>query len=52
MQLAETQIKRFQELYKARFGVDISAQEATEKGLRLVELVRLIYAPNPLKTSK
>jgi len=43
--LSEEQITKFQKLYKNRFGVEISREEAYEKGVKLIRLVELIYKP-------
>ena len=45
MQLLDEDIKKFQELYKSHFGMDISRQEALEKGTKLVRLMQLVYKP-------
>ena len=43
--LSDEQIKKFQTLYKNRFGKEISREEAYEKGAKLIRLVELIYRP-------
>lgn len=43
--LPDTQIKKFQLLYKNRFGREIGKEEALEKGISLLRLVELIYRP-------
>ena len=43
--LSDEQIKKFQMLYKKRFGKEISREEAYEKGANLIRLVELIYKP-------
>ena len=43
--LSDEQIKKFQALYKNRFGKEISREEAFEQGAKLVRLVELIYKP-------
>ena len=43
--LSEKQITKFQTLYKNRFGVAISREQAYEKGIKLIRLVKLIYKP-------
>ena len=43
--LSDEQIRKFQMLYKNRFGKEISREEAYEKGAKLVRLVELIYKP-------
>ena len=45
MELTDQQIEKFQELYKARFGTDISYEDAKTSGLKLVRLVKLVYKP-------
>jgi len=43
--LSDEQIAEFQRLYKARYGVDISRDEAIERGTKLIELIRWVYKP-------
>jgi len=43
--LSDQQIIKFQKLYKAHFGKDISRAEAIEKGIKLIRLVELVYKP-------
>jgi len=43
--LSEAQIKKFQDLYKKRFGKEISRKETLEKGSKLIRLMELIYKP-------
>ena len=43
--LSDEQITKFQNLYKNRFGKDISREEAYEKGAKLIRLVQLVYKP-------
>jgi len=43
--LTDTQTIEFQRLYQKCFGKEISREEAYEKGVKLVRLVRLIYKP-------
>jgi hypothetical protein len=45
MELTNEQIEKFQELYKQQFGEEISYEEAADRGLKLVRLVRLVYKP-------
>lgn len=45
MQLTQPQIARFQELYKARFGREISKKEALEQGLKLLGIMNIAYRP-------
>ena len=43
--LSKEQITKFQTLYKNRFGVEISREQAYEKGVKLIRLIELIYKP-------
>jgi hypothetical protein len=43
--LTNEEVQKFQELYKSRFGKDISYEEACEKGVKLVRLMELVYRP-------
>ena len=45
MLLLDADIRKFQELYKARFGLDISKEEALAKGTQLLRLMELVYKP-------
>lgn len=42
MQLTDEHIAEFQMLYRKHFGIDISKDEALEKGLRLIRLMELV----------
>lgn len=50
--LSDEQIRKFQTLYKNRFGKEISREEAYEKGAKLIRLVELIYKPMTEKEYK
>lgn len=41
----DEQIEKFQMIYENRFGKEISREEAIDKGIKLVHLVKLIYKP-------
>lgn len=43
--LSEEKVKSYQELYKSRFGKEISYEEAYEQGTKLLRLVEIIYKP-------
>lgn len=38
-------IETFQKLYKERFGIELTTEEAHEKGLQVLRLVSAIYRP-------
>jgi hypothetical protein len=42
MQISDKQIKKFQILYKKKFGEDISKQDALDQGIKLVRLVEVV----------
>jgi len=44
--LTDEQVKQFQSLYKQKYGQEISRKVAYEKGIKLVQLMKLIYLPN------
>lgn len=45
MQLPESKIRQFQDLYKKRFGIELSKEQALEKGLILIRQMQIIYQP-------
>ena len=45
MQLKDEDVCRFQELYRERFGKEISKENAYEQGLKLLLLLKRIYVP-------
>lgn len=47
MQLTQAQIRKFQAIYKEYFSVELSEDEAVEKGSQLVALLRKVYKPIP-----
>lgn len=45
MVLTDADIQKFQALYRSEFGMEISAEEAYEKGIKLVRLMSAVYRP-------
>lgn len=45
MVLSDEDILRFQALYKSEFGMEISRDEAYEKGTKLLGLMSIVYKP-------
>ena len=45
MSLTNSQLKKFQTIYKNHFGVELSCAEAYEKSESLVRMVELTYKP-------
>jgi hypothetical protein len=45
MVLTDTDIQKFQALYRSEFGMEITAEEAYEKGIKLVRLMSAVYRP-------
>ena len=45
MQLTNEQVAKFQAIYKAKFGLEISREQAYEQGIKLVRLMQLVYRP-------
>ncbi len=47
MVLSDEDIANFQALYKSEFGIEISKDDAYEKGSKLLGLMSAIYKPIP-----
>lgn len=45
MVLLDEDIMKFQALYKSEFGMEISREDAYEKGIKLLRLMSIIYQP-------
>jgi len=45
--LSEKMVEKFRELYRARFGEDISKEEALAQGTALLNMMKTIYRPLP-----
>ena len=45
MYLSETQIEKFRELWKRRFGKEINKEAAYIAGNNLLNLMRIVYRP-------
>lgn len=45
MVLSDADIMKFQALYKSEFGMEISQEDAYEKGIKLLGLMSAIYKP-------
>ncbi len=45
MVLSDEDIAKFQLLYKDQFGVEISKEDAYEKGVKLLRLMSIVYKP-------
>ena len=43
--LSEEHVKKYQELYRNRFGKEISYESAYEESAKLVRLLEVIYKP-------
>ena len=41
----DEQIKKFQAIYKERFGKEISREDAYEQGVKLMRLMAVVYKP-------
>lgn len=47
--LTNEQVDNFQDIYRKRFGKEISRSDALEKGIKLVRLMEIIYKPITVK---
>jgi hypothetical protein len=45
MRLTDENIASFQEIYKNKFGKEISREDAYEKASKLVRLMQIVYKP-------
>ncbi|OGN13832.1 MAG: hypothetical protein A3J47_03825 [Candidatus Yanofskybacteria bacterium RIFCSPHIGHO2_02_FULL_43_22] len=45
MVVPDSDIIKFQELYKKHFGKEISREDAYEQGIKLLRLMSLVYQP-------
>lgn len=45
MVLLDEDIVKFQALYKSEFGMEISREDAYEKGIKLLRLMSIVYKP-------
>ncbi|HAW57728.1 MAG TPA: hypothetical protein DCX03_01730 [Bacteroidales bacterium] len=45
MVLSDEDILKFQALYKSEFGIEISREDAYEKGIKLLGLMSAVYKP-------
>ena len=43
--LTDEQVKKFQAIYRERFGKEISKEAALEQGIKLVRLMEIIHRP-------
>jgi hypothetical protein len=50
--LSEEQIAKFQAIYRKCFGEEISKDEASKRGTKLIQLIELIYKPIEDKSKK
>lgn len=45
MEFAPDQINSFRDLYKDKFGIELSEEEAIDQLSKLINLVKIIYRP-------
>lgn len=45
MVISDENISKFQALYKSEFGMEISREDAYEKGMKLLRLMSIVYKP-------
>lgn len=45
MQLSDEDIMKFRALYKSELGMEISREDAYEKGIKLLRLMSIVYKP-------
>ncbi len=45
MEIGPEQLEKFRAIYLAKFGVDLSPQEALETAIPLLDLMKIVYRP-------
>ena len=50
MNLSDEKVIEFQNLYKEHFGKEISKKDACEQGIKLLQLVSVLYRPKDIST--
>lgn len=45
MEISPAQLDKFRAIYHAKFGIDLSPQEALEKAIPLLRLMQIVYQP-------
>ncbi len=45
--LTDKEVAEYQRLFKAEFGIELTKDQALEKGLRLVRLLRVVLEGDP-----
>ena len=45
MEISPEQLDKFRAIYRARFNIDLTPQEALEKAIPLLRLTQIVYQP-------
>lgn len=48
MNLSDEKVIEFQNLYKEHFGEEISKKDACEQGIKLLQLISVLYRPKDI----
>jgi len=48
--ISNESLKKFKRLYKAKFNIDLTQEEATEMATDLVNLIKILLEPTPKPT--
>ena len=49
MTLSDEKVIEFQKIYKEHFGKEISKEDARENGIKLLQLISVLYRPKDLE---
>lgn len=49
MNLSDEKVIEFQNLYKEHFGEEISKKDACEQGIKLLQLISVLYRPKDIR---
>lgn len=52
MVLSDEKIKEFQELCKEHFGIELGKEDASKNGLKLLQMISIIYRPKNNEETK
>ncbi len=50
MNLSDEKVIEFQNLYREHFGEEISKKDACEQGIKLLQLISVLYRPKDIST--
>ena len=52
MHITNNQLSKFKALYRAHFGENLSSQDALDKAMKLLVMMKIVYRPMTVKRYK